>query len=72
MFFLMQKQTCSEDLVRKLIDALRVGRSWLNRIAYNQSNRLLILLERAETEIRFRKANGMFNKKLTSIATVPN
>jgi hypothetical protein len=32
----------------------------LHRIPYCQSKRLLILLERAETEIRFWMANGMF------------
>jgi hypothetical protein len=34
----------------------------LHRIAYCQSNSLLILLERAETEICFWMANGMFKK----------
>ncbi len=35
-----------------------------DRIAYCQSNRLLILLERAETEIRFSMANVMFKNKM--------
>jgi hypothetical protein len=35
----------------------------LNRIAYYQSNRSLILLDRAETEICFWMANGMVRKK---------
>ncbi len=34
------------------------------RIAYCQSNRLLILLERAEAEIRFSMANGMLKMKM--------
>ncbi len=47
------------------------------RIAFCQTNRLFILLERAETEIHFSMANGMFKMKMdkknwTSIATVPD
>jgi hypothetical protein len=34
------------------------------RIAYCQSNRLLIFLERAETEIHLSMANGMFKMKM--------
>jgi hypothetical protein len=41
-----------------------VGRSCLSRIAYCQRNRLLILLERVEREIRFSMANGMFKMKM--------
>ncbi len=36
----------------------------LHRIPWCQSNRLFILLERAETEIRFSMANGMFKIKM--------
>ncbi len=34
------------------------------RIAFCQTNRLFILLERAETEIRFAMANSMFKTKM--------
>jgi hypothetical protein len=36
----------------------------LIRIAFCQTNRLFILLERAEKEIRFSMANGMFKIKM--------
>ncbi len=52
---------------------LRSKHSCLFRIAFCQTNRLFILLERAEKEICFSMANGMFKtKKWTSIATVPD
>ncbi len=41
-----------------------VGRSCLIRIAICKTNRLFILLERAEKEIRFSMANGMFKTKM--------
>jgi hypothetical protein len=60
--------------VRIIIDAGNFDASLhhcLNCIAYCQSNRLLILLERVETEIPF--WNGKRHvKKWTSIATVPD
>jgi hypothetical protein len=63
-FFLFEPCLLSrfKDLVRKLIDALQGGRSCLIRIAYGQSNRLFMLLEREETEIRFSMANDMFKE----------
>ncbi len=42
------------------------------RIAFCQTNRLFILLERAEKEIRFSMANARSKSKWTSIATVPD
>ncbi len=41
-----------------------MGRSCLLRIASCQTNRLFILLERAEKEIRFSIANSMFKPKM--------
>jgi hypothetical protein len=62
--FTLQLFSRSEHLVRKLIDALKIGRSFLIRIAFNQTNCLFILLERAEMEIRFSMANSMFKTKM--------
>ncbi len=41
-------------------------RPWLHRIAYCQSNRLLILLLQAEEEIRFFMVDGMFKRKINT------
>ncbi len=55
-----------ESSVRMDTDAGNFDASFhhcLHRIAYCQSDRLLILLERGEAEIFFWMANGMFKKK---------
>ncbi len=52
--------------VRIAIDAKNFDaslRHCFHRIPYCQRNRLFILLERTETEIRFSIANGMFKMK---------
>jgi hypothetical protein len=54
----------SEHSVRKLIDAFLIERSCLIRITFCQTNRLFIWLVRAETEICFSMANGMFKMKM--------
>ncbi len=69
--FTPQPFSRSEHSVCKLIDALKVERSCLIRIAFCQTNRRFILMERAEMKICISMANGMLKTKM-NIATVPD